>query len=69
MHVRKYLDEKRESKSRMEKITELRHCPYFVKRRKISKYQFYWRSKRSGSVLRIKNSLRGRIFPTYLGYS
>jgi hypothetical protein len=35
----------------------------------ITHHQFDWRTKRCGSVLRIKNALRGRIFPTLLGYS
>jgi len=41
MHIRKYLDEERESNSRMEKITKLRYFPYFVKGRQLTKYQFY----------------------------
>jgi len=69
MHIRKYLDEQKESNNRMEKITNLRYCPYFVKGKQIKKYQFYWRSKIIGPVLHAKNSLRGRIIPTYLGYS
>jgi hypothetical protein len=47
----------------------LKYRPCFVKERQIKKYQFYWRSKRTGSVLRIKNALRGRILSTYLGNS
>jgi hypothetical protein len=69
MNIKKYLDEERGNNGRKKKITYLRYCPYFVKGRQITKYQFYWKSKQSGFVLRNTYASRVRIFPIYLGYS
>jgi len=41
MHINKYLDEERGRNGGMENTTYFIYGPYFVKRRQISKYQFY----------------------------